>query len=86
MQDDSPNVDSAPLKGFTVHIEHAVLWSSLVFGGMALGHVLFSPSVTAQSVALYIAMWVIGGVIYGLGLWWFEDKRPRRRAAERADP
>lgn len=58
MQDDSPNVDSAPLKGFTVHIEHAALWSSLVFGG----------------------------VIYRLGLWWFEDERPRRRAAERADP
>lgn len=86
MQDDSPSVDSDPPKGFTVHIEHAVLWSSLVLGGMTLGHVLFSPSVTAQRVALYIAMWVIGGVIYGLGLWWFEDERLRRRAAERAEP
>lgn len=86
MQDDSPSVDSAPPKGLTVHIKHAALWSSLVFGGMALGHVLFSPSVTAQSVALYIAMWIIGGVIYGLGRWWFEDDRLRRRAAERPDP
>jgi hypothetical protein len=86
MQDESPSVDSAPPKGFTVHIKHAALWSSLVFGGMALGHVLFSPSVTAQSVVLYIAMCVIGGVIYGVSLWWFEDERPRRRTAERADP
>jgi hypothetical protein len=31
-------------------------------------------------------MCVIGGVIYGVSLWWFEDERPRRRTAERADP
>lgn len=80
------SVSPASSKGFAVHIKRAALWSSLVVGGMTLGHVLFSPSVTAQGVALYIAMWVIGGVIYGLGLWWFEDERPRRRTAERADP
>ena len=80
------SVSPAPSKVFAVHIKHAALWSSLVPGGMTLGHVLFSPSVTAQSLALYIAMWVIGSVIYGLGLWWFEDERPRRRTAEGAGP
>ena len=80
------SIDAAPPKDFAAHIKHAVFWSSLVLGGMTVGHILFAPSVTAQSVGVHVAMWIIGGMIYGFGLWWFEEERPRRRAAARPDP
>lgn len=71
-------IDPKPSKGRIGYVKEAVLWSSLVLGGMTLGHVLFSKSVTAQSVAVHIAIWIIGGSIYGISIWWFEAGRKGR--------
>lgn len=73
-------------QAFVAHLKGGVLWSTLVVGGLTLGQVWFSSTVTGRSLAFFFGMWIIGGLLYGISTWWFEEERPRRRAAARPDP